>query len=149
MYPMEHIWTIVNCYAWNLQTHFLRVFVANLKNDAIYWLIRKVFATKILLSGKFSPFLTLKLALIFNFECLPFLRDVLLKKYCRPFGFCYLKLKTQFLANGWNATIQRTGGESGRSVTDFEFWPADKLVVEPSRWKVFQKAEKGGSIENL
>ena len=25
-----------HCYAWNLQIHFLRVFVANLKNDAIY-----------------------------------------------------------------------------------------------------------------
>ena len=44
-----------HCYAWNLQTHFLRVFVANLKNDAIYgfylesfcdkhFAIRKVFA---------------------------------------------------------------------------------------------------------
>ena len=44
-----------HCYAWNLQPHFLRVFVANLKNDAIYGFnpesfcdknlaIRKVFA---------------------------------------------------------------------------------------------------------
>ena len=147
MYPMEHIWTIVML---EICKHTFYAYLSQIwKMMQFTGLIRKVFATKILLSGKFSPFLTLKLALIFNFECLPFLRDVLLKKYCRPFGFCYLKLKTQFLANGWNATIQRTGGESGRSVTDFEFWPADKLVVEPSRWKVFQKAEKGGSIENL
>ena len=44
-----------HCYAWNLQIHFLRVFVANFKNDAIYVFypesfcdnnlaIRKVFA---------------------------------------------------------------------------------------------------------
>ena len=147
MYPMEHIWTIVmfEICKYPFYTYLSQIW----KMMQFTGFIRKVFATKILLSGKFSPFLTLKLALIFNFECLPFLRDVLLKKYCRPFGFCYLKLKTQFLANGWNATIQRTGGESGRSVTDFEFWPANKLVVEPSRWEVFQKAEKGGSIENL
>ena len=52
-----------HCYAWNLQTHFLRVFVTNLKNDAIYGFNPESFATKILLSGKFSPFLTLIIVL--------------------------------------------------------------------------------------
>ena len=53
--------------------------------------------------------------------------------------YCYLKLKTQFWANGWNATIQRTGGESGRSVTDFGIRPSNK----------FFKRQKSGLLENL
>ena len=64
----EHIWTMLMHKI--LQTHLLRAFVANLKIGAIYALYpesfcdknlatRKVFATKILLSGKFTLFLTL------------------------------------------------------------------------------------------
>ena len=44
-----------------LQVHLLLAFVANLKIDAIFTrFIRKGFATKILLSGKFLLFLTLQ-----------------------------------------------------------------------------------------
>ena len=39
-----------------MQTHSLRVFVANLKLDAIYAFFPKIFVTKILLSGKFLFF---------------------------------------------------------------------------------------------
>ena len=42
-----------------LQNHLLCAYVAELKIDAITRFIRKVFATKILLSGKFSLFVTL------------------------------------------------------------------------------------------
>ena len=42
-----------------LQNHLLCAFVADLKIDAIYALHPESFATKILLSGKFSLFVTL------------------------------------------------------------------------------------------
>ena len=42
-----------------LQNHLLCAFVVDLKIDAIYGFIWKVYATKILLSGKFSLFVTL------------------------------------------------------------------------------------------
>ena len=46
----------------------LRVFAANLKIDAICTFIRKFFATKILLSGKFSFFLTLVMGSVIFFK---------------------------------------------------------------------------------
>ena len=57
MYPVEHIWTILMLKI--LQAHLLPAFVANSKIDAIYALYLESFCDKILLSGKFSLFLTL------------------------------------------------------------------------------------------
>ena len=57
MYPVEHIWTILMLKM--LQAHLLPAFVANSKIDAIYALYLESFCDKILLSGKFSLFLTL------------------------------------------------------------------------------------------
>ena len=45
-----------HCYAWNLQTHFLRVFVANLKNDAIYGFYPESFCDKNLAIRKVFAF---------------------------------------------------------------------------------------------
>ena len=45
-----------HCYAWNLQTHFLRVFVANLKNDAIYGFYPESFCDKNLAIWKVFAF---------------------------------------------------------------------------------------------
>ena len=45
-----------------LQAHLLPAFVANSKIDAIYALYLESFCDKILLSGKFSLFLTLMIA---------------------------------------------------------------------------------------
>ena len=58
---MEHIWTMLLHKI--LQNHLLCAFVANLKIDWIYALYPESFATKILLSGKSSLFVTL--AMIF------------------------------------------------------------------------------------
>ena len=57
MYPVEHIWTILMLKI--LQAHLLPAFVVNSKIDAIYALYLESFCDKILLSGKFSLFLTL------------------------------------------------------------------------------------------
>ena len=67
-----------HCYAWNLQIHFLRVFVANLKNDAIYAFylesfcdsnlaIRKVFAFSD--SGNRAPATTCSVSLSIFYNC--------------------------------------------------------------------------------
>ena len=57
MYPMEHIWTIVML---EICKHTFYVYLSRIwKMMQFTGLIRKVFATKILLFGKFSPFLTL------------------------------------------------------------------------------------------
>ena len=57
MYPMEHIWTIVML---EICKHTFYAYLSRFwKMMQFTGLIRKVFTTKILLSGKFSPFLTL------------------------------------------------------------------------------------------
>ena len=58
---MEHIWTRLMHKI--LQNHLFCAFVANLKIDTIYALYPESFATKILLSGKFSLFVTLGIGL--------------------------------------------------------------------------------------
>ena len=59
MYPMEHIWTIVML---EICKHTFYAYLSRIwKMMQFMGFIRKVFATKILLSGKFSPFLTLSL----------------------------------------------------------------------------------------
>ena len=45
-----------HCYAWNLQTHFLGVFVVNLKNDAIYGFYPESFCDKNLAIRKVFAF---------------------------------------------------------------------------------------------
>ena len=65
MYPVKNVWIVLMVKI--LQTHLLYAFVANLKIDVIYGIIRKGFATKILLSGKFSLFLTLLIFLRLSF----------------------------------------------------------------------------------
>ena len=50
-----------------LQNHLLCAFVANLKIDALYGLYPESFAAKIVLSGKFSLFVTLLVVL--NHPC--------------------------------------------------------------------------------
>ena len=52
-----------HCYAWNLQTHFLRVFVANLKNDAIYGFNPESFCDKNLAIRKVFAFSDSELAI--------------------------------------------------------------------------------------
>ena len=57
MYPMEHIWTIVMLEICN---HTFYAYLSRIwKMMQFTGFIRKVFGTKILLSGKFLPFLTL------------------------------------------------------------------------------------------
>ena len=64
MYPMEHIWTIVML---EICKHTFYAYLSRIwKMMQFTGFIRKVFATKILLSGKFSPFLTLHLFQTFN-----------------------------------------------------------------------------------
>ena len=58
MYPMEHIWTIVML---EICKHTFYAYLSRIwKMMQFTGFIRKVFATKILLSGKFSTFLTLQ-----------------------------------------------------------------------------------------